>query len=339
MYSIKFIVPYFTCGKGRLHPMTQLWLDSCGYNSTVDFLLVTDCDVSQFDFPRNVEVLKITFESMKKKIQNIFDFEITLNSPYKLCDYKPTYGEVFEEELKKFDYWGFCDIDLIFGNIRKFLNDEILEKYDRILTHGHCSIFRNTVAVNKGYRSLDPKGCMNFRSVYSSDKLWAFDEWALHNGGGYAEIQKRNGIAMYNAPIIADIQIDRFSLHTVCEEIDENQKYAHNRLFHIQKGKVEDFYIVRNNLKTTEYLYVHFQQRKLDFISTIDKKDYLVVPPNKAVSRNNLQLTKDNIKKLTQGNVFCWNVKGQLKRLVYVMYLKIKSSIPFVENLKNIIMR
>ena len=58
--------------------MTQLWLDSCGYNSTVDFLLATDCDVSQFDFPRNVEVLKITFESMKKKIQNIFDFEITL---------------------------------------------------------------------------------------------------------------------------------------------------------------------------------------------------------------------------------------------------------------------
>lgn len=158
MKTIGFVVPYFTCGNGTVHPMTQLWLDSCKYNSTVDWLFFTDCDLSSFDVPANVQIIKSSFEEIKAKIQSLFSFKISLNKPYKLCDFKPVYGEAFTEELQNYDFWGFCDIDLIWGDIRKFITDEILEKYDRVLTHGHCSLFRNTQEVNKAYRTLDPKG-------------------------------------------------------------------------------------------------------------------------------------------------------------------------------------
>ena len=45
-----------------------------------------------------------------------------VNSPYKLCDYKPVYGLIFDEDLQDYDFWGHCDVDLIFGDIRKFIN-------------------------------------------------------------------------------------------------------------------------------------------------------------------------------------------------------------------------
>ena len=82
MKTIGFVVPYFTCGNGTVHPMTQLWLDSCKYNSTVDWLFFTDCDLSSFDVPANVQIIKSSFEEIKAKIQSLFGFKISLNKPY-----------------------------------------------------------------------------------------------------------------------------------------------------------------------------------------------------------------------------------------------------------------
>ena len=58
----------------------------------------------------------------------LVDFEIVLNEPYDLCDFKVAYGEIFQEYLEPYDFWGFCDCDLIYGDIRHFLTEELLEK-------------------------------------------------------------------------------------------------------------------------------------------------------------------------------------------------------------------
>lgn len=324
MKTIGFVVPYFTCGNGTVHPMTQLWLDSCKYNSTVDWLFFTDCDLSSFDVPANVQIIKSSFEEIKAKIQSLFSFKISLNKPYKLCDFKPVYGEAFTEELQNYDFWGFCDIDLIWGDIRKFITDEILEKYDRVLTHGHCSLFKNTQEVNKAYRTLDPKGGMDYKKVFSTEKLWAFDEWALHNGGGYAEIQKRNNIAMYDAPIFADIQINRFSLHTTLEWMEYEDVCPRNTIFHINNEGVVKLSVIKNNIEKREYLYVHFQQRKLKMTSNLDRTNYLVIPPNRTVNMMDENITIEEMKKITKGNIFEWNFKGQLKRIMYLIYKKVR---------------
>lgn len=146
-------------------------------------------------------------------------------------------------------------------------------------------------------------------------------------GGGYAEIQKRNNIAMYDAPIFADIQINRFSLHTTLEQNNENMKRVHNRLFYVHGGNVEDRVLVGKKLNSTEYLYAHFQQRKLDVEAGLNRDDYLIVPPNKAINWNGLTLTSEKVKKLTTGNILSWNVKGQLKRILYLVYKGINTSV------------
>lgn len=109
-FSIAYVIPYF----GNLRNDFKVWLESCRWNPDIDFLIFTD-DETQYDYPNNVHVSITTFTDLKVRIQSFFDFPITLNRPYKLVDYKVAYGEIFEEELKKYAYWGYCDMDMMWG--------------------------------------------------------------------------------------------------------------------------------------------------------------------------------------------------------------------------------
>ena len=84
---------------------------------------------------------QITFEKLKLIIQNKFDFDIALKAPYKLCDYKPAYGYLFQEYLEGYEYWGYCDVDMIFGNLKRFLPDNVIGEYDKIGHLGHLSLY------------------------------------------------------------------------------------------------------------------------------------------------------------------------------------------------------
>lgn len=79
---------------GELPDMITMWLTSCRYNPTIDFLVITDRKV-KYQLPKNVKNLVLSFEEIKQRIQKNFDFDIVLTRPYKLCDYRVCYGEVF----------------------------------------------------------------------------------------------------------------------------------------------------------------------------------------------------------------------------------------------------
>ena len=174
MKSIAYVLPYF----GKFPKGFELFLLSCKNNSTIDWLIFTD-DRTEYDYPSNVKVTYYTFEEIKDKVQKNFNFKIVLDKPYKFCDYKPAYGEIFSEELKGYDFWGMCDLDLAWGDIRKFITDDLLNKYERIGFLGHSTIYKNTTEVNSRYRTifdgnnypdvLNPKQLGKvFASIYST---------------------------------------------------------------------------------------------------------------------------------------------------------------------------
>ena len=147
MKKICLVVPFF----GEFPDYYRLWLESVKYNPNIDFLMITD-NKYNYEKLKNVHVKKMTFEKLKKRIQELYEFKIRLKSPYKLCDFRPAFGEIFEEELQEFDFWGYCDIDLIFGDISKYVTEEILEKYDKINFHGHFSLYRNNEKLRTLYK-------------------------------------------------------------------------------------------------------------------------------------------------------------------------------------------
>lgn len=147
MTSILYIVPYF----GNFPNLFPVWLHSCANNPTVNWLILTD-DKREFCYPSNVKVEYTTFSAVRERIQKLFDFEINLSQPYKLCDFRIAYGLAFADYLKGYDFWGFCDIDLIWGNIRNILDEEIFATYDKIGYQGHSTLFRNVDYVNRLFR-------------------------------------------------------------------------------------------------------------------------------------------------------------------------------------------
>jgi hypothetical protein len=103
-------------------------------------------------------------------------FEIKITNGYKLCDFKPAYGLIFSDLLRPYDFWGHCDIDIIFGNIRDFMTDELLEKYDLIsVRHDWLSgcflLYKNDDKMIKLFSHSK-----DYQKVFSSDKHYCFDE-------------------------------------------------------------------------------------------------------------------------------------------------------------------
>ena len=41
------------------------------------------------------------FDDLAKRIRDFFDFEVSLEQPYKLCDFRPAFGDIFAEELDR----------------------------------------------------------------------------------------------------------------------------------------------------------------------------------------------------------------------------------------------
>ena len=130
---------------GKLPNYFELWIKSCEKNTNIQFRVITD-DRRGYLLPSNVSIEYMTFESFRDKVQKCFDFEISLNVPYKLCDFKPAYGYIFEEYLKGYDYWGYADLDMIFGDITRFLPNG---QYDKISHLAHLCLIRNTYENNR----------------------------------------------------------------------------------------------------------------------------------------------------------------------------------------------
>ena len=169
--TICFVVAYF----GEWPVWFPAFLHSCASNPTINWLFFTDCGAPAYH-SSNVVFHNRTLRQMRNLIKRKVGKKATLEDVYKLPDYKPAFGVLFAEYLKGFDFWGHCDIDIIWGDIRKYATDEILEKCDVFSTRkrmisGHFSLFRNTFRINH----LFEQSCEFLQVVRQAD-CCAFDE-------------------------------------------------------------------------------------------------------------------------------------------------------------------
>lgn len=285
MKSIVFIIPYF----GHFNNYFEIWLNSCAHNPTIDWLIFTDCK-DEHNYPKNVKVVYTTFAEIRARFQSFYDFPISLEKPYKLCDFKPAYGEVFYEYIKDYDFWGYCDTDLVWGDIRKFITKEILEQYDKIGCQGHCCILKNTDKMRKFYR-YESNDHITFKEAFSSKLSYRFDEDDLAFGG-YCKVSQ---IAYYDNITFFDVDFCYDDYRVPSYEKYVFTVYAHN-IFEYKKGKLMlwSVKVGENTISKKEIFYVHFQKRKMK-IKTDTFCHYLIY---KDTFSSFIPITIGNIKNL-----------------------------------------
>lgn len=266
MYSISVILPYFLNGTGAWPEYIDWYFASCKANETIDFFIFTDDkSISRWELTKNIHIIYMTFEEcctlIKKKLG-----DVKISKPYKLCDYKPAYGVIFEDWIRDYDFWGPCDCDLLFGNIREFFPDSLLEKYDKFLVLGQFQLFKNTDKVNHYYcleRPLDSKyKDKTWKLISQIEAYGGWDEWE-----GVPQLIRENGIPVFwNLKIFSNIyQPVKFGKHLYDKILDKN--VGANRPFQVWQwidGGI--YHIDMITKKRTPKLYIHFTERKMKYI-------------------------------------------------------------------------
>lgn len=235
MKSILLIIPYF----GKWPLWFDAYLKSVEKNASINWLCPTDCEIPE-KYPDNIKFLPITLSELNVKVNRVVDAKVPLN-PRKFCDLKPAYGEIFSEEVAKYDFWGICDMDIIWGDIRKFMTDELLSNYDIISSRkeaisGHFNLFKNITQINSLYKSLP-----NYKQLFEVPEFKWTDEVVLTEYIKNSKEFKKLNLKVYWDTILCNQERGR----------DSHQEYYLDRWLW-DNGKM-------TNTKTKEeVMYLHF---------------------------------------------------------------------------------
>lgn len=216
----RIILPYY----GKFNNYFELWLSSCANNSEIDWLIITDIAIqNRHNLPSNVKVEKMTFEELRRMFERKLKMKICLEKPYKLCDYKPFYGFLFSEYLQGYEFWGYCDCDVIFGHFASFLTSSIYQSYDKIFRTGHLSLIRNKDEINRLFLKYD-----TYKMVLTSPAIYGYDESIDGYHLGFAGELLEHGYRFLDKPEwIGDIDFRYFPFHAV------GGGYAHSICFYL----------------------------------------------------------------------------------------------------------
>jgi hypothetical protein len=241
--SIRLVVPYF----GERPSYFPLVVRSMAHNPDVDWLLITDAPVR--DAPPNVAVQLCAFADLVARIQRHFPFTISLERPYKLCDFRPAFGDIFRDELAGFDFWGHSDLDVLFGRIRKHLPPEAFDA-DKILIQGNFALYRNTDEAAGWFRhEIDN---ISYRQVMTDPAAKHFDE-----GAGIYWILRDLGVACWQEKRIFDISFHRYRTRAEFPEGRDPRRYAW------EDGEICEYHLERGSIIRRTALLVHLQKRAM----------------------------------------------------------------------------
>lgn len=172
--SILILMPYF----GKWPFWMPLFLKSCEYNPDVNWLLIGDCGEPE-GLPSNVDYQYSSFTDYCERVSTRLELDFHPDCPYKLCDLKPAYGFLHREEIQGYDFWGFGDLDLVYGDLRQVYTEEMLGKYDLISNHatrlsGHLCLLRNTERICTAFTKTP-----NWKDALENPQHLAIDEKAF----------------------------------------------------------------------------------------------------------------------------------------------------------------
>lgn len=169
--KIAVLIPYF----GRFPEWFDMYLYSCSRNDFIDFIFFTDCEIPLTVY-ENTIFYATSFESYCSQASTSLGIEFKPSHAYKLCDLRPFYGQIHSDLLLDYDFWGYGDIDLVYGDLTLIFNRESLSSYDIFSAHcdrlsGHCTLIRK----NSKYHTLCYR-IPDWKNKLMDDRHWGLDE-------------------------------------------------------------------------------------------------------------------------------------------------------------------
>ncbi len=283
--KILLLVPYF----GEWPIWFPAFLQSCKYNPGVDWLFFTDCKIPSNSY-RNVRFVPCSLSDMSSLVSGKLGFEVTLERAFKLCDLRPAYGVIFEQYIADYDFWGHCDIDVIWGDIRHFITHEILKEYDiisarRRIMCGHFGLYRNDEKIKCLFSES-----ADYKDIFRSSRHHEFDE------RGISEIIRKKADA-------DEVKVfwPKFLMNFAKPRTDTPGYLGlHTNAWYWEKGKLYD-----QTEGSEEIMYLHFMTWKHTLLSC--HFGYLDDPTCFFISYSHIGLRKSDRRRRFFWIVWAWN--------------------------------
>lgn len=171
MHKIVIVIPYF----GQLPFWMPYFLLSCEFNPSVNWVIISD-QKYKLAVPKNVKFIHQSYISYCEFVSAKLNIDFYPSSPYKLCDIKPALGYIHSELIQNYDFWGFGDLDLIYGDLRAYFNEERLSQKSLFSTmatrvSGHLCLIRNDSKLNTAFMKIK-----DWKLIFEDNRHYAFDE-------------------------------------------------------------------------------------------------------------------------------------------------------------------
>lgn len=171
--KIALISIYF----GEKPVFINLFLNSAKNNKNFDFHIFSDWkDLSIESF--NIFYHELTLSEFNKIAFEKKILSVEIVNPYKLCDLKPAWPYILDHYFYQYeyDYIGYCDTDIMFGNIDSFIKYDLKLKPDIWTIHsgymaGSFLLFRNNKKIKTLFKYND-----YYKLIFNSQSHFAFDE-------------------------------------------------------------------------------------------------------------------------------------------------------------------
>lgn len=273
-HSIALIILYF----GKWPAWSNFFLKSCTTNSDIKFLIFTD-NAPHLKSSKNIQFIDFNVNNFNELASHKLGLSLDVKQPYKICDFRPAFGLIFEDYFQGFSFWGHIDIDIIFGSISRFITKEILNYYDIITARkeyivGHFTLFRNCARINQLF-----KESQSYQTIFQSPDYMGFDEcgfswWPLLKGKEINTLSiKNDNITQLVKRLVANNAIKALFAPLVLEQdkIERNGYIVEfDRLLTWENGHLMD---VKDN---QNFLYFHFHFLKKSKLFYVP--DLLIIP-------------------------------------------------------------
>ena len=155
---------------------------SCETNLDVRWLLYTDFELAG-PLPPNVQVKPLTLQGFNDRASAAVGTTIRIEQANlrKVCDFKPIYGLMFADDLRDVEWWAYSDLDVVWGDIRRFVTDDILNSHVIVSPRqrklgGHGTFVRNLESHNRTFEIVP-----DVRTVLTDPRYLRLDENILTN--------------------------------------------------------------------------------------------------------------------------------------------------------------
>ena len=204
--------------------------------------------------PDNVRYQQTSLKEFNSFVCSKLDIEINLEEyPYKFCDMKPSLAYLYPDAIADYDFWGYGDLDVIYGNISTFITPEILNEYDIVSTlekalGAHFCLLRNTPTINNlFFESKD------YKWVFQDSRIFSFDEfgWGVHEDFEHMTLiasraQSENRLKIYcKRTLVANLGLNALGVYKWedgrLSEFETNREIMYCHLLRWKKYCTPDF--------------------------------------------------------------------------------------------------